>query len=205
MTARRETTLQAVQTVRPPLETFYASLNDEQKERFNDIGPGKNIANNAAAREALPNDARKCAENKPGLTNLPIQQIEDAVKPTDQQQAALDALGEATVKAVGVLQAACPSDTPLTPPGRLQAIETRLKAMVDAANTVKQPLGDFYASLTAEQNARFNRMGRDLTVGQANLHRAAPGPGPNGPLPAGVARVLYYLLTMPVPSMTLRP
>ncbi|MCW5689294.1 MAG: Spy/CpxP family protein refolding chaperone, partial [Pseudolabrys sp.] len=168
MTARLDATLQAVETVRPPLETFYASLNDEQKERFNEIGPGKNVANNAEAREALPADARKCGENKPGLTNLPIEQIEDSVKPTGQQQAALDALGEATVKAVGVLQAACPSETPLTPPGRLEAIETRLKAMVNAANTVKQPLGDFYASLSAEQKARFNRMGRDLTVGQAN-------------------------------------
>jgi len=167
MTARLDATLQAVETVRPPLEAFYASLNDEQKERFNDIGPGKNVANNAEAREALPDDA-KCGENKAGLTNLPIEQIEDAVKPDDKQQAALDTLGEATVKAVGVLQAACPSETPLTPPGRLQAIETRLKAMVDAANTVKQPLGDFYASLSAEQKARFNRMGRDLTVGQAN-------------------------------------
>ena len=168
MTGRLDATLQAVETVRPPLEAFYSSLSDEQKERFNEIGPGKNVANNSEAREALPDDARKCGENKPGLTNLPIEQIEGTVKPDAKQQAALDALGEATVKAVGVLQAACPSETPLTPPGRLQAIETRLRAMVDAANTVKQPLGDFYASLTPEQKARFNRMGRDLTVGQAN-------------------------------------
>jgi hypothetical protein len=166
MTARLDATLQAVETVRPPLATFYDSLSDEQKERFNAIGPGKNVAS-AEAKEALPDDARKCGENKAGLTNLPIEQIEDAVKPTEQQQASLDRLGEATVKAVGILQAACPSETPLTPPGRLEAIETRLKAMVEAANTVKQPLGDFYASLTAEQKARFNRMGRDLTVGQA--------------------------------------
>lgn len=166
MTARLDATLQAVETVRPPLTAFYDSLSDEQKERFNAIGPGKNVAN-AEAKEALPDDAKKCGENKAGLTNLPIEQIEDAVKPTEQQQASLDRLGEATVKAVGILQAACPSETPLTPPGRLEAIETRLKAMVEAANTVKQPLGDFYASLSSEQKARFNRMGRDLTVGQA--------------------------------------
>ncbi|RDV04440.1 exonuclease VII large subunit [Undibacter mobilis] len=167
MTARLDATLQAVETVRPPLTTFYEALNDEQKERFNAIGPGKNVVSNAEAQEALPADAKKCGENKAGLTNLPIEQIEDAVKPTEQQQASLDRLSEATVKAVGILQAACPSETPLTPPGRLEAIETRLKAMVEAANTVKQPLGDFYAGLTAEQKARFNRMGRDLTVGQA--------------------------------------
>ncbi len=39
MTARLDATLEAVQTVRPALETFYASLSDEQKERFNEIGP----------------------------------------------------------------------------------------------------------------------------------------------------------------------
>ncbi len=39
MTARVDATLEAVQTVRPALEKFYASLSDEQKERFNEIGP----------------------------------------------------------------------------------------------------------------------------------------------------------------------
>ena len=39
MTARLDATLGRVQTVRPALEKFYASLSDEQKERFNEIGP----------------------------------------------------------------------------------------------------------------------------------------------------------------------
>lgn len=160
MTARLDATLEAVQTVRPPLEKFYDSLSDEQKERFNEIGPKKTTSPEAQA--ALPDDANKCGEAKPGLTNLPIEQIDDALKPNDRQQAELDKLGEATVKAVGILQAACPSETPLTPPGRLQAIETRLQAMADAAKTVKPALGSFYASLSSEQKARFNRLGRDL-------------------------------------------
>jgi hypothetical protein len=170
MTGRLDATLAAVQTVRPALETFYDSLSDEQKERFNQIGPGK-AANNAEAREALPSEARRCGEEKPGLTNLPIEQIEDALKPNDRQQAELDQLADATVKAVGVLQAACPSETPLTPPGRLQAIEARLAAMIEAAQTVKPALDGFYASLSGEQKARFNRLGRDLaqtTAGNAN-------------------------------------
>ncbi|HZL31061.1 MAG TPA: Spy/CpxP family protein refolding chaperone [Pseudolabrys sp.] len=160
MTARLDATLEAVQTVRPSLEKFYNSLSDEQKERFNEIGPDKAV--NKETQAALPDDAKKCGEAKPGLTNLPIEQIEDAIKPNDKQGAALDALGEATVKAVGVLQAACPSETPLTPPGRLQAIETRLQAMADAAKTVKPALDEFYASLSSEQKARFNRLGSDL-------------------------------------------
>lgn len=161
MTARLGATLEAVQTVRPALEAFYDSLNDEQKERFNDIGPAKAVAS-TEARDALPEDAKKCGEAKPGLTNLPIEQIDDALKPNEAQQAELDKLAEATVKAVGILQNACPAETPLTPPGRLQAIETRLQAMVEAAKTVKPPLDSFYASLNAEQKARFNRLGRDL-------------------------------------------
>jgi hypothetical protein len=160
MSARLDATLEAVQTVRPPLEKFYNSLSDEQKERFNEIGPGKKV--NAETQAALPDDAKKCGEAKPGLTNLPIEQMEDALNPNDKQQAELDRLGEATVKAVGILQAACPSETPLTPPGRLQAMETRLQAIADAAKTVKPALDGFYASLSAEQKARFNRLGRDL-------------------------------------------
>ena len=38
----------------------------------------------------------------------------------------------------------------------------RLDAMIEAANTVKPSLDTFYASLSGEQKARFNRMGREL-------------------------------------------
>lgn len=159
MTARLDATLQAVQTVRPALEKFYDSLTDEQKERFNTIGPKK--PGSSEARQALAS-AKSCKEQKPGLTNLPIERIEDAVKPTDAQQASLKALEDATTKAVWILQAVCPDETPITPPGRLQAMETRLKAMVEAANTVKPALEDFYGLLSAEQKARFNRIGQTL-------------------------------------------
>jgi len=160
MTARLTATLKSVELVRPPLEKFYNSLSDEQKARFNEIGPSKKL--NAEARSALPDQAKACGEAKPGLTNLPIERIQDALKPNDKQRADLDKLGEATVKAVGILQAACPDATPITPPGRLDAMEKRLQAMIEAANTVKAPLGTFYASLSSEQKARFNRLGRAL-------------------------------------------
>jgi hypothetical protein len=60
------------------------------------------------------------------------------------------------------MQAACPDQTPLTPTGRLEAMQTRLQAMIDAANTVKPSLDSFYASLSSEQKARFNRIGQEL-------------------------------------------
>ena len=161
MTARLQATLEAVETVRPALESFYNSLSDEQKARFNEIGP-KKLEYNAEARQALAQEAKSCKEQKPGLSNLPIETIEDVVKPTDAQLDDLNRLQEATDKAVAVMQAACPEDTPLTPPGRLEVMEKRLKAMIDAANIVKPALDSFYASLSNEQKARFNRIGREL-------------------------------------------
>jgi len=161
MTARLQATLQAVETVRPPLDTFYNALSDEQKERFNQLGPKKG-ATSAEASAALPADAKACGEAKPGLTNLPIERIGDAIDPTDAQEAELTKLQDATDKAVSILQAACPDETPITPPGRLEAMETRLKAMIEAANTVKPALDSFYASLSNEQKARFNQIGKEL-------------------------------------------
>ena len=46
--------------------------------------------------------------------------------PAGTQKDALDRLSEATEKAVQGLQAACPDEVPLTPVGRLEAMEKRL-------------------------------------------------------------------------------
>jgi hypothetical protein len=172
MTARLDATLQAIETVRPPLEKFYASLSDEQKERFNQLGPQIATAANKPAETtgSSANAAGACKQPKAGLTNLPMEMIEDAVKPTDAQETEIKSLEDATAKAVAILAAACPDETPLTPPGRLTAMETRLKAMIEAANTVKPALSSFYGSLSDEQKARFDRIGQTLAQngGQAD-------------------------------------
>ena len=166
MSARLGATLQAVRTVKPALTAFYNSLSDEQKERFNEIGPqteGSKVAASAPETTgAASTETNSCKQPKPGLANLPIEKIEDVVKPTDAQEGDLDALQDATEKAVGILQAACPDEMPLTPTGRLDATEKRLQAMVEAANTVKPALDGFYGSLSNEQKARFNRIGQEL-------------------------------------------
>lgn len=161
MTGRLQATLDAVKVVQPALDKFYNSLSDEQKERFNQLGPTQ-LANNPEASAALPQDNKSCTEAKPGLATLPIEKIGDVVKPTDAQQASFKELQDATNKAVSTLQAACPDETPLTPPGRLAAMEKRLQAMIDAANTVKPALDSFYSSLSNEQKARFDRIRETL-------------------------------------------
>ena len=158
MLDRLQATLGAVHAVRPPLIKFYDSLTDEQKARFNALGP--NIGDKSQNSPAASQDINACAGQKSGLTELPIERIEDAVRPTDMQQAALDRLGKANEEAVAVLQGACPDSIPQTPVGRLDAIEKRLDAMIRAAKIIGPALREFYGLLTDEQKSRFNTLGQ---------------------------------------------
>lgn len=158
--ARLQATLDAVEIVRPPLDAFYTSLSDEQKARFNRIGPtlGQSTDDKTARQETLEASGKVCKEQKPGLVDLPVDSIEATVKPTDAQRPALEKLQQATRDAVDKLSAACPDEIAQTPPGRLEQASGRLKAMIDAANTVKPALDDFFAGLSDEQKSRFNTM-----------------------------------------------
>ena len=102
-----------------------------------------------------------CSSEKAGIANLAINRIEELVRPTDTQGAALDKLDAAMQKGIERLREACPNTIPQTPVGRLDVMQKRVEAMIDAANTVRPALDEFYASLNDEQKAKFNRLGRE--------------------------------------------
>jgi hypothetical protein len=158
MTNRVRATLEAVRIVRPALEKFYASLDDEQQARFNALRP--KIDESRAQQQANASPEESCGDPKSSLTQLPIERIDAVVRPAGRQKEALERLSAATNDAVGTLQAACPDAVPQTPVGRLEAMEKRLEAMLAAADRVQPALDEFYASLSAEQKARFNTMPR---------------------------------------------
>jgi LTXXQ motif family protein len=155
MESRLQVMLAAVQTVRPALERFYQSLSDEQKARFNAIAPANDA--DAAAKDQL-DLTRFCDEKAPGVTDLPIDRIAQAVQPTPPQRAALDELKDAAVKAAEGLKVNCPTYQTLTPTGRVEAMEKRLDATLAAVKTVQPALAKFYNSLSDEQKARFNSL-----------------------------------------------
>jgi hypothetical protein len=162
MISRVSATLEAVRLVRPALEAFYAALDDEQRARFDKLSPnlpatseGQPQQDAKAQQDAKP---ETCGASKSSLTGLPIERIDAVLRPTGAQKTALERLGAATEKAVQDLQAACPDEVPVTPVGRLQAMEKRLSAMLQAANQMQPALDDFYASLNTEQKARFNTL-----------------------------------------------
>jgi hypothetical protein len=153
---------QAVQILRPSLATLYNSLDDEQKDRFAAIGTQTEYRRAGIAREESPsgNLGGLCKLQTENFTQLPVQRVKELIKPTEQQNAAFDALKSASAKAAADLNYSCPTDIPQTLMGRLDAVGKRLDALADAVNTVKPALTDFYNSLTDEQKARFNVIGR---------------------------------------------
>jgi hypothetical protein len=151
MESRLQVMLDAVQTVRGPLDQFYQSLTDEQKERFNVVAP-----TDTAASQDRRDLTRLCTERGPGVADLPIDRIAQAVRPDDVQRAALEELRAASTRAGEGLKADCPTYRALTPTGRVEAMQQRLEAMLTAVRTVQPALAKFYDGLSDEQKARFN-------------------------------------------------
>ena len=150
---RVDATIKAIQVVRSRLERFYQALSDDQRRQFNAMNDSTERARSAG------NMAAVCSQKGGSLIDLPVQRIEQVIQPTAQQQGAFDDLKKATQNASDKWQSSCPTAIPLLPVARLDAVETRLKAMADAIKSVRPALENFYASLNDEQKARFNMMG----------------------------------------------
>ena len=156
--ARLESMIEAVQIVRESLQKFYDSLSDEQKHSFETMGSNSGTGGGPKA-PAGGNLAALCNQQSGDVAKLPIERIEQVVQPSGQKQEdAFNALKQASHDAEH-LQASCPQEMPQTPVTRLDAVKTRLAAIVEAMKTIRPKLQDFYTSLSDEQKAKFNIMG----------------------------------------------
>ena len=135
---------------------------------------------------AASSAAQTCVTAQSIAGGIPIDQIVKAVQPTSDQSAKLDALKSAEADAEKALSAACATQTPATAVGRLDAVQSRLQAMVQAADAVSTPLDAFYSSLTDEQKADFNALGQSqqaMQQGAGGLPNLAQLCGPNNAVP----------------------
>ena len=165
---RLEATIRAIEIVRTAVATLYDSLNDEQRQRLDaigaeDIGHARGTATNGPSGTA--NLASLCSDQAANFTKLPVQRIEEVVKPTGQQQSALEQLKQTSENAADELRASCPTQTAGAPVARLDEMHNRLGAMVQAAKNLRPTLATFYASLSDEQKAQFNTMGQQNAGG----------------------------------------
>jgi hypothetical protein len=158
MQHRIEAMIAAVTAVQPPLEKFYALLNDEQKLRLNALGEDQR-RKTGATRGNKRSVVQTCGVAPPVAMEWPMAEIDTRLHPTEPQRASLVALQDASAKASDMLKASCQPDDALTPPARLKAVGQRLDTMLQAVKMVRSALDDFYGMLSDEQKAQFEAIG----------------------------------------------
>jgi hypothetical protein len=178
MQARIEAMISAVGMLQPKLQRFYDVLNEEQKALLSALimdqrsNPGRTARSRQQTRVATGVIAQDCGMAQPGLTEWPNAEIERRVHPNEAQRASLAALQDAVAKAADMLKTTCQPDSALTPPARLAEIGKRLDTMLKAVKTVRSALTDFYATLSDEQKAQFESIGRQR-MGMSERRQAA--------------------------------
>lgn len=145
--------------VRTPLKEFYNSLNDEQKKQFN-APQSATKSPDAKTADAAKQQYGACAAVGGKNAEHLIAEIAQRVRPTKQQDAALQALRKTTGDMAKLLSASCDPSTPVEPLARLDAADNQLTSMNYAANSMEIALNRFYAQLTGDQKIKFDSLGR---------------------------------------------
>jgi Spy/CpxP family protein refolding chaperone len=118
--------------------------------------PPDTILGPASARSGSADLA--CGPGPAGLGAWGVDRIEPSLGFTDDQRTKFNDLKEASRKALQYLKESCPTDDAVTASARLDTMERRLEAMLEAVRTVKPALVAFYSSLSDEQKARLNAL-----------------------------------------------
>jgi LTXXQ motif family protein len=159
MQQRIEAMITAVAIMRPPLAKLYARLRHDQKAQFNALANDQRKA--SASRDGLP----QCGGNRAAAPDWPVDEIERRLRPTAAQRVALQTLRDANTKAADLIRMSCPDvKAAATPPARLAATARRLEVILQAIKPVRKALDDFYATLSDEQKAQFEGIGRQRPV-----------------------------------------
>ena len=137
-------------------------------------GHARHIARRAGPDIAgsIPNQtdlAQSCSGLAPGVTDLPMDRIETALRLTNEQLRALDDLKAASSQARDALRTSCSGEIPLTPVDRLDAVQKRIDSTAQALAIVRAPLDNFYNALNDRQRERF------ATLGPARSERTGHG------------------------------
>lgn len=104
-----------------------------------------------------------CGYGSPRFTPWQTERLADRLKLTDEQRAKFEDFKTASSKAADAMRTACAADVGTTMPGRMDAMEKRMEAMLAGMRAVRPALDAFYSSLTEQQKARLDS--------RANRHR----------------------------------
>ena len=100
-----------------------------------------------------------CNPRAAGLAEWRMDRIEQAVRPMEGQKAALAELRTASTKAAEMIAATCTSDLPSKSTDRLDLMQRRVEAMLQAIKTVRPAFEGLYAQLDNDQKTRLDAVG----------------------------------------------
>lgn len=160
---------------RAPLKTFYAALSDSQKSIFNqrqenlkeaqrprDQRAERRATNAQPAANAAPmgQQYQICAGQSYGDPERLMQQMQQAIRPTPEQRAAVEAFGKTSGEMAKMMIASCAQPVANNPLARLDAANNQLTTMNHVATTMQIALNSLYGKLNDEQKARLDALGR---------------------------------------------
>jgi hypothetical protein len=148
--------------VRAQLKGFYDSLTAAQKMSFawkpveeHHPQPGGKPVNDIVARRY-----QACAMPSLQGSQRLMDQIEQEVQPTKEQNAAVQALRKTADDMAKLLTTPCGEAIAADPLARLDAATDQLSSMCYAATSMEIALNSFYARLDGAQRTKFNSLGR---------------------------------------------
>ena len=100
-----------------------------------------------------------CSPRAAGLAEWRVDRIDRLVRPTDAQRPKLEELRKASIRAAEIIATACPTDIPQSPVARLELMEKRMNAMLEALKVVRPAFTELYNALDATQQSRLNVAG----------------------------------------------
>ena len=138
--------IMALEIVRPPLQQFEHSLDDQQRARWN--------GTQAVADDQLGT----CPAGDAETEGWPLPQLEQAIQPSGDQRNALAAVKDDFDRAASELAGQCSGGIPHPASRRLVYIEGRLDATWRAVQTIEVALASFEKELSDQQKARFEAL-----------------------------------------------
>jgi LTXXQ motif family protein len=117
------------------------------------MGPGMMMGPEMMGRGGF---GRMCSPAAAGFAEWRLDRLERLIKPTDAQRIKFDEYKAASSKAAEIMRSACPTEVPATMPGRMEAMEKRMDAMLQSVKVVRPTLDAFYATLTEDQKKRLD-------------------------------------------------
>jgi hypothetical protein len=154
----------ALLTLHVPFERLSASLSDEQLWRLQRDGAPADVAatgstgRRAEERGGEERRSESCGEQAAGMAEWPMRAIDRALRPTEQQHAALDGLRMRLMGMGQLVASSCPTYPLLGASGRIAAAGDRLTVMLFTVVTLGPMLVEFYDSLSDKQRAALARV-----------------------------------------------